>query len=1087
MDVQTAFVCVGVFFGSAAVVCLISMFAIKEKTFEEAIEEQKRRSQEEVLCKTEKPKKDKKYKKWSRQKKEKSNEKYHEEENVLEKCNSCDHVEFKPEPEFVAESDGETKPPKSKKHKISVPKPILAKKDDVPIAESISEALEEVDLRKEKNESGEVAREVAEEPKKASEPTFIKETHRREIKTAREVHSAETELAKEMPVTAGVSKKRKAKVEHFENGDFISGAKLLNLMKNAILTDVDVQTLINFLLNKQGEASGWMKKNDPVTTLKKQLQEKEQALEVEQKQTQAATSKLRELRKELNQEKSKLTAVEQTSREKISQLQQEIQAMQVRMKSSHEQHVSETSSVQTKLQQLQAKLTESTNENAKLQKEKSTLESTLSTMEFENKSHSEEIAKLQSKLKQVEEFQLENEKKEKDIQLIQKSKDNMEEHNKELEGRIRELMSSHETERKDLQQKLSSTNSQLKSVEKTCSVISQELKDKKSVCSDLETDNNTLKHRLQAMESVVKDREQEIKKLQASLEETCMQRTELESRLEQLQNKLEQLTKSQEEEIHQVMSTPVDHENLSQFPNVGERTSAEGEEAPHYHQNGDVRQEVDKTSQKKMLELSEHERIMEEKEAALERLWDEVNQHKSTITNLTEELAVQKQKNNELREKNWKAMEALSTAEKTAESKIEQLKRESEEKINKSRKELERMEERIEEIKRQFGQNGKTEEHFVQELREAKDRAEQSLQTVEQRLKDERILNENRLTQIDELQQRFQDFQTTVNNKMKDLSKEFDSKIETQQKGERELLQRIFPDVKVNKQLEHSVWVSHFEREALNIINTTQLRMGDKVAESLQREVDELRSQVMAVKEDKEKTVQHYKTVLAETEAILNKLQNSVEHEELEWKKKLKLKEQELEKVSKENKELLSEKKTLESNLQQFQGLEETTSEVCGVRFAYNCIEKILPSVVNEMQCKLKELQVKLEGEEAERKLLEQKLEEANQSALKFKEDFDANSKEIKELRKESGNFENVKKELQQIKVQLEKEKKITKDLSAQTVKLNSLVKIGQDALRAEQETVEKLQAQLRSLENKNLNGPGASQNAESEDVSTKK
>lgn len=42
-------------------------------------------------------------------------------------------------------------------------------------------------------------------------------------------------------------------------------------------------------------------------------------------------------------------------------------------------------------------------------------------------------------------------------------------------------------------------------------------------------------------------------------------------------------------------------------------------------------------------------------------------------------------------------------------------------------------------------------------------------------------------------------------------------------------------------------------------------------------------------------------------------------------------------------------------------------------------------------------------------------------------------------------------------------EKKVSKDFSAQMIKLNSLVKIGQDALKAEQEMVQKLKSELES------------------------
>ena len=80
-------------------------------------------------------------------------------------------------------------------------------------------------------------------------------------------------------------------------------------------------------------------------------------------------------------------------------------------------------------------------------------------------------------------------------------------------------------------------------------------------------------------------------------------------------------------------------------------------------------------------------------------------------------------------------------------------------------------------------------------------------------------------------------------------------------------------------------------------------------------------------------------------------------------------------------------------------------------------------------------------------------------------------NKEVESFNKEKEDFGHVKAESEQLKQQLEKEKKIAKDLTTQNVKLNSLVKIGQDALKAEQDRVQELQAQL-SLKNGSISSP---------------
>lgn len=82
MDVQTAVICGGVFVFSALVVYLISVFGMRERTYEEAMEEQRRRNQEAVhQTKTDRTKKEKKFRKWGKKSKEKVEE---------EKSQSCD-------------------------------------------------------------------------------------------------------------------------------------------------------------------------------------------------------------------------------------------------------------------------------------------------------------------------------------------------------------------------------------------------------------------------------------------------------------------------------------------------------------------------------------------------------------------------------------------------------------------------------------------------------------------------------------------------------------------------------------------------------------------------------------------------------------------------------------------------------------------------------------------------------------------------------------------------------------------------------------------------------------------------------------
>jgi hypothetical protein len=151
MDVQTPLICAGVVAVSAAVVYLTSILGIRERTYEEAIEEQRRRSSLETnvkTSKTDKPKKEKKEKinkKINKKSKDKNNDGVQQnsepkiqikESNSHEQSSSrkTEHVGFKSEPEIVVLNDDEQNiDPKNRQKRASYDKPIkpiLTNKND---------------------------------------------------------------------------------------------------------------------------------------------------------------------------------------------------------------------------------------------------------------------------------------------------------------------------------------------------------------------------------------------------------------------------------------------------------------------------------------------------------------------------------------------------------------------------------------------------------------------------------------------------------------------------------------------------------------------------------------------------------------------------------------------------------------------------------------------------------------------------------------------------------------------------------------------------------------------------------------------
>lgn len=112
MDVQTGLVCAGVFVLSVVVIFVVSMFGIKEKTYEEAIAEQRNMPAENLLLgRSGKDKtKDKKQKKAGKKVKEKPTEQEKKQSEAVLSASTQPtsqektHVDFnEPEAEVVSE------------------------------------------------------------------------------------------------------------------------------------------------------------------------------------------------------------------------------------------------------------------------------------------------------------------------------------------------------------------------------------------------------------------------------------------------------------------------------------------------------------------------------------------------------------------------------------------------------------------------------------------------------------------------------------------------------------------------------------------------------------------------------------------------------------------------------------------------------------------------------------------------------------------------------------------------------------------------------------------------------------------------
>ncbi|XP_041431069.1 kinectin isoform X3 [Xenopus laevis] len=240
-----------------------------------------------------------------------------------------------------------------------------------------------------------------------------------------------------------------------------------------------------------------------------------------------------------------------------------------------------------------------------------------------------------------------------------------------------------------------------------------------------------------------------------------------------------------------------------------------------------------------------------------------------------------------------------------------------------------------------------------------------------------------------------------LQERMNKTAKEQQQLAQTAETQARQILQKLFPSVSVSVGLCHSDWVQEFEKGARNCLNESAGAEKLKVMEEKLKEGEETHTMLQL-------ECEKYKSVLAETEGILQRLQRSVEEEEGKWKLKVEESQQELDKVKctvctleKELENLRKKDKATENLQKDINHLESELEKAESERSTYVSEVRELKDLLTELQRKLdgsyseairqneelillksqlNETLLKLEGEQSERQKVASDLHEAQKS-----------------------------------------------------------------------------------------------------------
>ncbi|KAL9850707.1 kinectin isoform 5-T5 [Geothlypis trichas] len=307
------------------------------------------------------------------------------------------------------------------------------------------------------------------------------------------------------------------------------------------------------------------------------------------------------------------------------------------------------------------------------------------------------------------------------------------------------------------------------------------------------------------------------------------------------------------------------------------------------------------------------EALLEEKEKEIVKKGECLQGQKDTIAQLTSKVQ-------ELEQQNLQQLQQVPAASQD----VENLLKGEEEQMKKLKAMVEEKEREIANQVKQLQDVQKENESFKAQIQELKQenckqaslavQSEELLQVVAGKEKEIANLQSELASQRNAFEQ-----QRKKNN-------EKQQHLEAAEVETRQLLQKLFPKVSLPSNMSHSEWICGFEKMAKEYLREASGSEDVKAMEQKLREAEEMHILLQL-------ECEKYKSVLAETEGILQRLQRSVEEEESKWKIKVEESQKELkqmrsvvtslqhevERLKEENKEvetLKKEREHLESELE---------------------------------------------------------------------------------------------------------------------------------------------------------------------------
>ncbi|CAE1309323.1 RRBP1 [Acanthosepion pharaonis] len=357
---------------------------------------------------------------------------------------------------------------------------------------------------------------------------------------------------------------------------------------------------------------------------------------------------------------------------------------------------------------------------------------------------------------------------------------------------------------------------------------------------------------------------------------------------------------------------------------------------------------------------------------------------------------------------------------------------------------------------------------------------------------------------VDEKESEIQTLTSSLNTQIGEIEKlreeiqAFKNKNDQCQSLDKSVLMRIFPDISVTESLEHDIWLKSFEVEAVNYIkglketseSVRKLEKAEMMKKELEIRLNELEKKLSEAQISKSETVEDlHKQIdiltaqLKDSTLKYTELQTNSE----ETKTKLEDRLKELKSAFSETKTLcMSLKEKLENapinnSTEEYEKqvdtlmvqLKESNETVAKLETQVKKYQNLLKVTDDKLQV----LQRSVEDEELKWRREQQTLQKSLMEAQQELEELRKNQVDQTFAQSLEAVNSQTEKEYKLLRLQVEEDEKKVRDLSQTIVKLNGIIKTGQDALSQEQELVCKLKQQL--AEKNSTESPSAAQEVE--------